>query len=125
MLSGGTHLPEAILSVSRTVSNILMQDALTRVHAEICKGVSLTQALQRENQFPPLLTCMLATGEKSGNLEHSLRQATLIYEEQLESRIAIATALLEPVVMLMMGIIIGILVFALVLPMAKMVKFGG
>ena len=117
-------LPEAILAVSKTVRNILMEDALIRVHDQLCKGVSLTEAMKKEKQFPALLVCMLATGEKSGNLEYSLEQASLIYEEQLEGRIAVATAMLEPIVMLVMGIMVGILVFALVLPMAKMAKLG-
>jgi len=102
-----------------------MEDALLRIHADICKGLSLTEAMHKEEKiFPALLICILETGEKSGEFEKGLDQAAVIYEEQLESRIALMTSLLEPMVMLIMGAMVGVLVFALVLPMAKMAKLG-
>ena len=86
----------------------------------IREGESVAGPLKRSGQFPPLVTHMIAIGERAGKLEEMLDSVAASYEEQVEARVDMLTTLLEPLMILIMGGAVGFVVFAILLPILQL-----
>jgi general secretion pathway protein F len=120
MLSSGVQLLDA-LEVSRHVmNNRVLEAAVEEARRNIREGESIAVPLKRSGEFPPLVTHMVAVGEKSGEMEEMLKRIAGIYDGEVDRVVARATALLEPIMILCMGVIVLFIVVAILLPIFEM-----
>lgn len=116
LLQSGVPLLTALDIARGLISNKILRQALADTAVSIREGEGLAAPLQRSGVFPRLLVQMAAAGEKSGQLENMLLRAAQSYEQQVELSIAALLPLLEPLMILVMGSVVGVVVMAILLP---------
>ena len=119
LLYGGVPVLQAMDIVRNVVKNEHIRQAIQQARDNIKEGESIAHPLNRSGQFPPTVIQMIQVGEKSGNLEHMLEQISESYDRQLEIEVSTLTALLEPIMIILMGCIIAFVVFSVMLPMLE------
>ncbi len=125
LLQGGVPMLSAMDIVSNVVGNHVLAVAIIQARDNISEGESIAGPLKKSEQFPPIVTHMINIGEKTGELENMLTQVSDSYDFQVKTQIQGLTALLEPVMIIMMGLVIGVIVFSIMLPMFDMANLGG
>jgi type IV pilus assembly protein PilC len=125
MFSAGVPLVEALDSVAGAAGNRVYYDATKRIQSEISTGTSLTVAMQNANVFPNMVMQMTAIGEESGALDSMLSKVADFYEGEVDDAVGAMSSLMEPVIMVVLGVLIGGLVVAMYLPIFKMGQVVG
>ncbi|MBW2111683.1 MAG: type II secretion system inner membrane protein GspF [Deltaproteobacteria bacterium] len=120
LLQNGVPLLTALGIVKNIVSNTLMAQAIDTSMADIQSGKALSASLSRSKWFPPLAIQMISAGEQSGEIEAMLNKIAEIYEGEVESQVLAITSLLEPVMILFMGLTVGFIVISILLPIFEM-----
>ena len=111
---------EALDSVAGAAGNILYYDATKKIQNEVSTGTSLTNAMQNSEVFPNMVLQMVAIGEESGALDSMLGKVADFYEAEVDDMVDALSSLMEPVIMVVLGTLIGGLVIAMYLPIFKM-----
>lgn len=120
MFAAGVPLVESLDSVGGAAGNAVYLDATMKIQTEVTTGVSLTVAMQNANVFPVMVTQMVAIGEESGALDSMLSKVADFYEAEVDEAVAAISTLMEPLIMVILGTIIGGLVVALYMPIFKL-----
>lgn len=120
LMNSGVPILTALNIVKNLIPNVHMKDAVEKARQSVSEGASLAQPLIQSGHFPPLVTHMIKLGEKSGELEPMLKIISENYEDQVQSKISGLTSVLEPIMMICLGVAIGFIVFAVVIPMMNM-----
>jgi general secretion pathway protein F len=120
LLSGGVPLLSTLQIVRNVVSNDALEKAIDDVREAVREGEDIAGPLKRSGQFPPMVTHMIAVGEKTGQLEDMLSRIANAYESRVETRVSMLTSLLEPLMILFMGGAIGGIVGAIMVPIMQM-----
>ena len=120
LLRSGVPLITALSIAKNVVANTLIADAVDEAARDVQEGQSLANALAKSTLFPPFALQMIAMGEQSGTLEEMLAKIASSYETEVESGMMLVTSMLEPVMMLVMGLFVGIIVVAILLPIFEM-----
>ncbi|HEY8370359.1 MAG TPA: type II secretion system inner membrane protein GspF [Thermodesulfobacteriota bacterium] len=120
LLGAGVQMLPALGIVAAVVDNRVLAGAIEAARTRVAEGESLSEPLRRSGQFPPIVTHMIAVGERSGELEAMLSKVADAYDEVVETRIAALTALLQPVMILAMGAVVLLVVLAILLPIIDM-----
>jgi len=121
LFAAGVPLTEALESVQGVTGNLLFQFATQSIQSELMKGTSLSQALENNRDlFPSMVIQMCAIGEESGALDHMLEKTAEHYEREVEHTVMRLSTLLEPFIMVVLGLLIGGLVMALYLPIFQL-----
>lgn len=120
LLSSGIQMLPAIEITSRVVGNQLIRNRLTAAIEDIRKGVSLSLSISKIEQFPTMIHNMIGVGEESGLLDDILVKTAQFYDEESESAIQRLVGLLEPLLIIVMGLVIGFIVLSIFLPMIGM-----
>jgi type IV pilus assembly protein PilC len=120
MFAAGVPLVEALDSVGGASGNAVYLDATRRIQNEVSTGTSLTAAMQNANVFPSLVTQMVAIGEESGALDGMLGKVADFFEEEVDEAVGALASLMEPLIMVILGVLIGGLVVAMYLPIFKL-----
>ena len=120
MFAAGTPLVEAMNSVAGACGNIIFHDATLKMRDEISTGSQLQSAMRDTGIFPNMVVQMVAIGEESGALDAMLGKVADWYEQEVDDAVDALTSLLEPIIMAVLGVIIGGLVIAMYLPIFKM-----
>jgi len=120
LLQSGVSLISALQIVSRIVDNVLIQEVIEKAGDEIQKGQSLAGSLSKSPWFSSMAVQMIAVGEQSGDLEGMLYKIAESQEREVESQITALTSMLEPVMILVMGVVVGFIVFSIILPIIEM-----
>jgi type IV pilus assembly protein PilC len=120
MFAAGTPLVEAMTSVAGACGNIVYYDATMKMRDEIATGTQLQVSMRDTNLFPNMVVQMVAIGEESGALDSMLGKVADWYEQEVDDAVDALTSLLEPLIMAVLGVIIGGLVVAMYLPIFKM-----
>ncbi|MBA5688392.1 type II secretion system F family protein [Rugamonas apoptosis] len=120
MFAAGVPLVESLDSVGGAAGNAVYLDATRRIQSEVSTGVSLTVAMQNADVFPNMVTQMVAIGEESGSLDAMLGKVADFYEEEVDDAVASLSSLMEPMIMVILGVLIGGLVIAMYLPIFKL-----
>jgi type IV pilus assembly protein PilC len=122
LLGGGTPLVEAMRTAQESVANRAFGTRLARATQQVVEGGSLTQALKTGQLMPETAIKMVEVGEASGKLDGMLAEVAQFYEEALDHRLARVMALIEPLLMLLMGILVGGTILAMYLPIFNMAE---
>jgi len=116
LLGSGITLLEAISIVTDSVENIVYRSALEDVAKQVEKGSSLSGALGQYEQFPTILHQMMSVGEETGKLDEVLKKLSLYFEQESEHAIKNMTTAIEPMIMIVLGIGVGAMVIAIIMP---------
>jgi general secretion pathway protein F len=122
LLNSGVPILTAMTIVKNLIPNVHMKDAVEKARISVSEGATLTAPLIQSGYFPPLVTHMIRLGEKSGELEPMLKIISENYEDQVQSKIGGLTSILEPIMMICLGVAVGFIVFAVVIPMMDINK---
>jgi len=120
MFAAGVPLVESLDSVGGASGNAVYLDATHRISSAVRSGTSLTMAMQHAQVFPSMVTQMVAIGEESGALDQMLRKVAEFFEDEVDAAVASLASLMEPVIMVFLGGLIGGLVIAMYLPIFKL-----
>lgn len=120
MFAAGVPLVEALDSVGGASGNHIYKVATRQIQTEVSTGTSLTIAMQNSQVFPMMVVQMVAIGEESGQLDSMLGKVADMYEQEVDDAVAAMSSLIEPVIMVFLGIVIGGLVVAMYLPIFKL-----
>jgi len=120
LLQSGVSLISALEIVSRIVDNVLVQEVIEKAGDEIQKGQGLASSLSKSPWFSSMAIQMISVGEQSGKLEGMLYKIAESQEREVESQITALTSMLEPVMILAMGVVVGFIVFSIILPIIEM-----
>ena len=118
--SSGMSLVTSIEIVASVVGNKIAENELLKVKEKVLKGEGLGDSIMNIKIFPPMLASMVKIGEEAGSLDSLLDKTADFYDDELEREIKTATALIEPSMIVLMGIIIGFLLISILTPMFKM-----
>jgi general secretion pathway protein F len=125
LLQSGVPLITSLQIVRNIVNNVLIGDVIDDAMGDIQAGKSLNIALSRSAWFPPVFRQMISVGEQSGDLEGMLQKIAEAYEREVETRITGMTALIEPVMILLMALVVGFIVISILLPIFEMNQMIG
>ncbi|MBF0444348.1 MAG: type II secretion system F family protein [Magnetococcales bacterium] len=125
MIAAGTPILDSLSNVAKTSGNRVVQKAIMDSRASISEGKTLTEPLADSGIFPPMVTQMISIGESTGNLEVMLEKIADFYESEVDRAVDNLTALLEPIILVFLGVIIGGLVVAMYLPIFQMGQVVG
>jgi general secretion pathway protein F len=120
LMASGVPLLNAFDIVKNVVQNTVLLEVIETARDCVKEGDSIAAPLKRSGHFPPMVVHMIGIGEKSGQLEPMLDNIAKSYESQTETRVKTMTTLLEPLIMIAMGFIVGSVVFAILMPMLQM-----
>ncbi len=120
MFAAGVPLVEALESVAGATGNVVYEDAVLKMREEVATGQSLQLSMRQRNLFPHMVIQMTAIGEESGALDEMLAKVADFYEEQVDNAVDSLSSLLEPLIMVVIGGLVGSLVVAMYLPIFKL-----
>jgi type IV pilus assembly protein PilC len=122
LLASGVPILQAMETVAGVVGNSVVADAVIESRARIREGERIADPLQRSKMFPPMVVHMVSVGEESGSLDHMLNKIADFYENEVEMTIASLTAAIEPVMIVLLGFIVGFIVISMFLPMIEVIS---
>lgn len=123
LLASGVPLLKAMEITRNVLGNASLEKVVSEAAGSIREGESIAEPLRRSGKFPPIVTHMIAVGEKSGQLEQMLGSVSDSYDAQIEVQVQALTSLLEPLVMVFMGGAVGFIAFAILMPLIQMNNF--
>jgi general secretion pathway protein F len=123
LLQSGVPLLKAMEIVRNVLDNAKLEQVVEEASASIREGQSIAEPLKRSGDFPPIVTHMIAVGERSGQLEAMLENVARAYDAQVETRVQALTSLLEPLMIVVMGGAVGFIAFSILMPLIQMNDF--
>jgi type IV pilus assembly protein PilC len=120
VLRGGIPLVQALDTTAGVISNRVMARQLSEARALVTEGVSLADAFERTKLAPDMTIRMIEVGESSGDLPQMLEDVADFYDQEVENKLTVLTTMIEPVLMLTMGLVMAVIVVALYLPIFEM-----
>lgn len=125
LISSGVSILEALDITAKTAGNKVIQNAIKKSVVSIAEGETITQPLKETGVFPPMVTQMISVGEKTGGLDDMLNKIADFYEEEVDAAVSALTSIIEPVVIIFMGGIVGGILISMYLPMFDIIgKIG-
>ncbi|HVK71834.1 MAG TPA: type II secretion system inner membrane protein GspF [Kofleriaceae bacterium] len=123
MLRSGVPMLRALDTAKQIMANVIMRKAIEDAKTAVTEGESLAATLKRSGQFPPMVTHMVAVGERAGQLESMLERISETYENEVDMRLGRLTSLLEPLMLVFMGGGVAFVVFSILQPIMSMGSF--
>jgi len=120
LLQSGVPTLTALDIVQNVIGNTVLAEAVRKARENVREGESIAEPLRRSGLFPPVVVQMVSVGEKSGELEKMLLKVSDSFDRTVESRMAALMSLVEPAIILLMGLVVGFIVIAILLPIMQM-----
>ena len=120
LIAAGVDLIKALEITGQTAGNWVVEEALTSVRNKVQEGVPIAEPLAANPVFPPMVAHMIKIGEETGELEKMLGKVADFYEEEVDASISALTSIIEPLMMIGVGCMVGVIIIAMYLPMFKM-----
>jgi type IV pilus assembly protein PilC len=117
LISSGVSILDALDTTARTAGNRVVHDAIKKASLSIAEGDTITGPLKESGVFPPMVIQMISVGEKTGGLDDMLNKIADFYDDEVDAAVAALTSMIEPVVIVVMGAVIGGILIAMYLPM--------
>jgi type IV pilus assembly protein PilC len=124
LIASGVPIMQALEVVAKAIDNMVIGNAIDAVRASIREGQTIAIPLQFSGVFPPMVVQMAKVGEETGALEQMLEKVADFYDVEVESTVASLTSMLEPLLIIFMGVIVGAMVIALYLPIFSLATGG-
>jgi len=116
LLASGLSIVETLELSKRVIGNTVISDAVTKAKDAISHGAGIADSFRTSTVFPPIVIHMIAAGEKSGGIEEGLTNVANAFDNDVEVTVKALTSLLEPAMITLLGIIVGFIVLAILLP---------
>ena len=120
LVAAGVDIIKALEITGQTSGNWVVEDALADVRARVQEGVPIAQPLVENPVFPPMVSQMVKIGEETGELEKMLGKIADFYEDEVDASIQALTSIIEPIMMIGVGLMVGVIIISMYLPMFKM-----
>jgi type IV pilus assembly protein PilC len=120
LVAAGVDIIKALEITGHTSGNWVVEDALATVRAKVHEGVPIAQPLVENPIFPPMVSQMVKIGEETGELEKMLSKIADFYEDEVDAAISTLTSIIEPLMMIAVGLMVGVIIISMYLPMFKM-----
>ncbi len=117
LLASGVSIIEALEITAKTAGNLVIANAINKSVLSIAEGDTITAPLKETGVFPPMVTQMISVGEKTGGLDEMLNKIADFYDEEVDEAVTALTSVIEPIIIVFMGIVIGGILIAMYLPM--------
>lgn len=124
LLQAGVPILDVLSIVSDVTGNVIIREGIERSRGEVERGVPLSAALGKEPQFPPLVTQMVAVGESTGRLDEMMLNLSKFFANEVDAQLKGLTSLIEPMIILILGVGVGFLVFAVIIPIYNISQFA-
>jgi type IV pilus assembly protein PilC len=122
LMRSGVPILQSLEIVQETVNNVVVSNAVRDVAASVKEGESIAKPLERHGTFPPMVVQMIAVGEETGALDTMLAKIADFYDQEVEATVEALTSLIEPVLIAVMGVVVGGMVVALYMPMFNIIN---
>jgi type IV pilus assembly protein PilC len=122
LISSGVSILEGLEITAKTAGNRVIQDAIMQSRTSIAGGDTIAQPLQKSKVFPPMVISMIAVGEQTGGLDEMLSKIADFYDEEVDAAVSNLLSLLEPIMIVFLGVVVGGMVVAMYLPIFDMVN---
>ena len=116
LIGSGVSILDGLRIIIETANNVVFQEAFKNIYTQVEKGISLGQAMQKEKVFPPILVQMTSVGEQTGHLDTTLKKISAYFEFESEFAIKALTSLIEPIIIVVLGVGVGVLVISVITP---------
>ena len=120
LLTSGVPILEGLLIVARTAGNKVVEDAIVMTRTSVSEGKTLSEPLSRAKVFPPMVTQMISVGEATGALDNMLTKIADFYDDEVDAAVATLTSMLEPMLMVFLGVTVGFVIVAMYMPIFQM-----
>jgi len=124
MLRSGVPILQSLDIAKSVMGNTRLQEVVDDVAVAVREGESMARIMERSGEFPPLVSHMVAIGEKSGQLDQMLQNVAQAYDNELETSLSKLTSVLEPLMILFMGGMVAFIVFSILMPIMQMNNIG-
>jgi type IV pilus assembly protein PilC len=121
LVSSGVPILQALTIVKETAGNVVISNAVAKVHDSVKEGETITAPLESARVFPPMVVSMVDVGEQTGALPEMLLRISDNYDEDVDNAVAAMTSLLEPLMIVVLALMVGSIVIAMFLPLIKMI----
>jgi type IV pilus assembly protein PilC len=125
LVSSGVPILQALMITKETAGNYVLSNAIGKVHDSVKEGETIVTPLESSGIFPPLVISMIQVGEEVGKLPDMLVKVADVYDEEVDNAVAGLTSLLEPIMIVFLALIVGVIVVALFLPLVEIIKHLG
>jgi type IV pilus assembly protein PilC len=122
LVAAGVDILKALEITGQTAGNWVVEDALAGVREKVHQGVPIAQPLVESPVFPPMVSQMVKIGEETGELEKMLGKIADFYEDEVDAAIQSLTSIIEPLMMILVGLMVGVIIIAMYLPMFKLLS---
>jgi type IV pilus assembly protein PilC len=122
LVAAGVDIIKALEIAGSTAGNWVVERALTEVRVKVQEGVPIAEPLTEDPLFPPMVSQMVKIGEETGELEKMLSKIADFYEDEVDAAIQSLTSIIEPIMMIGVGLMVGVIIIAMYLPMFKMMQ---
>ena len=122
LVAAGVDIIKALEITGQTAGNWVVEEALAGVRQKVHQGIPIAQPLIENPVFPPMVSQMVKIGEETGELEKMLSKIADFYEDEVDTAIASLTAIIEPLMMIGVGMMVGVIIISMYLPMFKLLS---
>lgn len=122
LVTSGVPILQALNITRETAGNVIISDAIVKVHDAVKEGESIVHPLEASNVFPPMVISMIDVGEETGQLPEMLLKVAEVYDDEVDNAVAGLTSLLEPIMIVFLAVVVGTIVIALFLPLISIIS---
>ncbi|MDZ4403483.1 type II secretion system F family protein [Prosthecobacter sp.] len=122
LVTSGVPILQALNITRDTAGNTIVSDAITKVHDAVKEGESMVAPLESSGVFPPMVISMVDVGEETGQLPEMLLKIADVYEDEVDNSVSALTSMLEPLMIVVLALVVGVIVMALFLPLIDVIK---
>ncbi|MEM0896775.1 MAG: type II secretion system F family protein, partial [Verrucomicrobiota bacterium] len=121
LVTSGVPILQALNITKETAGNVIISDAIGNVHDAVKEGESIVAPLEASKVFPPMVISMVDVGEETGQLPEMLLKIADVYDDEVDNSVAALTSMLEPLMIVVLALVVGLIVMALFLPLVKII----
>lgn len=122
LVASGVPILQALLITRDTAGNVIVADAITKIHDSVREGESIVTPMTSCDVFPPMMISMVDVGEETGQLPDMLLKVAEVYDEEVDNSVAALTSMLEPLMIVFLAVVVGSIVLAMFMPMMEIIK---
>ncbi len=122
LVTSGVPILQALNITRETAGNIVVSDAIDKVHNAVKEGESMVAPLESSKVFPPMVISMVDVGEETGQLPEMLLKVADVYEDEVDNSVSALTSMLEPLMIVVLAVVVGVIVLALFMPLIQIIQ---
>ncbi len=122
LVTSGVPILQALNITRETAGNVIVSDAINKIHDSVKEGESMVGPLEASKVFPPMVISMVDVGEETGQLPEMLLKVADVYEDEVDNSVSALTSMLEPLMIVVLAVVVGVIVLALFMPLIQIIQ---